>query len=71
VVDQSVLAAGLACIQRLFQRIEHEVCGHAGADPSAHDAPGIDIDDEDHIKIQRYMASQPFAAVEKCAQNGG
>jgi hypothetical protein len=38
VVDQRPIALGLARVQRLFQRIEHEVGAHRIAHAPAHDA---------------------------------
>ena len=45
-VDQSVLGAGPASVDRLLQRIEHEAGRGAGADLPANDAPGESVDDE-------------------------
>ena len=50
VMDQRVLALGLAGVQRLLQRIEHEVRAHGTADPPAHDAPSKHVDDEGHVQ---------------------
>ncbi len=38
-----------ARVQRLLQRVEHEVGLHRTADPPADDAPREDIDDEGHV----------------------
>ena len=36
-------------VQRLLQRIEHEVGLHGAADSPADDAPRVDINDEGHV----------------------
>lgn len=61
VADADVLTApvgmvrqGMGCwlagIQRLLQRIQHEVRLHAAADPPAHDALGVHIHHEGHVQ---------------------
>jgi len=47
-VDQLV-SFGLTRVQRLFQRIKHEVRPHRAADAPADDAPSKDVDDESHV----------------------
>ena len=39
----------LACVERLLQRIKHEVGAHRRADAPAYDAPGEHVDDEGHV----------------------
>ena len=50
VMDQRAVALGLPGVQRLLQRVEHEVGVHRAADPPADDAPGEDVDDEGHVQ---------------------
>ena len=47
-MDQLV-SFGLPRVQRLFQRIEHEIGLHRAAHPPANDAPGKDINDEGDV----------------------
>ena len=50
VMDQGVVALGLPGVQRLLQRVEHEVGVHRTAHPPADDAPGEHVDDEGHVQ---------------------
>jgi hypothetical protein len=50
VVDQAAVTLGLAGVQGLLQRIEHEVRAHRTAHAPAHDAPGEHVDDEGHVQ---------------------
>lgn len=50
VENQAAVALGLVVVQRLFQRIEHEVRAHRTADPPAHDAPGKHIDHDGYLQ---------------------
>ena len=50
VMDQAAALIGLARVQRLLQRIEHEVRSHRTAYAPAHNAPGEDVDDEGHVQ---------------------
>ena len=50
VMDQGIVLSGLARMQGLLQRIEHEVGVHRTTDPPADDAPGKHIDHEGHIQ---------------------
>jgi hypothetical protein len=49
VVHQLAIALGAPRIQRLLQRVEHEVGLHGTADPPAHDATREHIDDEGDV----------------------
>lgn len=49
-VDQALLAGGLPGVERLLQRIKHEVRGHAPADAPADDTAGEHIHDEGDIQ---------------------
>lgn len=42
--------AGRAFMQRLFQRVEHEIGVHRTTDPPADDAPGKPVDVEGHLQ---------------------
>jgi hypothetical protein len=44
------ITLGLARVQRLLQRIEHEVCSHRTAHAPTHDAPGVHVDHESHVQ---------------------
>ena len=50
VMDQAAVALGLACVQRLLERIEHEVRSHRTAHLPAHDAPRKHVDHEGYIQ---------------------
>ncbi len=49
VVDQGFVGTRLAGVQRLFQRIEHEVRMHGTAHAPPDDASGKNVDDKSHI----------------------
>ena len=53
VMDQAAVALGLPGLQRVLQRIKHEVRAHGAADSPAHDAPNEHVDDEGHVQPQR------------------
>ena len=48
-MNQCAIALGTAGVQRLLERIEHEVGAHGAGDAPADDAAGIDVDDEGDI----------------------
>jgi hypothetical protein len=48
--DQAPVTLRLAGVQRLLQRIEHEVRAHRTAHPPTHDAPCVHVDHEGHIQ---------------------
>ena len=49
-MDQGIVLPGLARMQGLLQRIEHEVGVHRTTDPPADDAPGEHVDHEGHVQ---------------------
>jgi hypothetical protein len=49
VMDERTVALWLARIQRLLQRVEHEVGVHRAADAPAHDGPRVHVDHEGHV----------------------
>ena len=48
-MDQRIVSHRLACRERLFERIQHEVGVHRTVHPPADNAPGKDIDDEGDV----------------------
>lgn len=50
VANQAAVAFGLTVVQRLLQRIEHEVRAHRAAVPPAHDARGEHVDHEGEVE---------------------
>src|SRR5947209_13392449 len=48
-MHQLAITLGTPRVQRLLQRVEHEVGLHGIADPPADDAPREDVDDEGHV----------------------
>jgi hypothetical protein len=49
VMNQRGCRVAAAIVNRLFERIEHEVRAQRGRDTPAHDPLGKDVDDEGHI----------------------
>lgn len=47
---QRTIIAGLAGIQGLLQRVDHEARGHGLAHAPTDDASGVDVDDESHVQ---------------------
>jgi hypothetical protein len=48
-MHQFAFALGTPRVQRLLQRVEHEVGLHGSTDPPADDTPREDVDDEGHV----------------------
>jgi hypothetical protein len=48
-MDKAILLGRTAFVERLLQRVGHELGPHRGGHSPAHDAPGEDIDDEGHM----------------------
>lgn len=49
-MNETVRAPRLTVVQRLLQRIEHEVGSHGAADPPADNAPGKQVNHEGHVE---------------------
>ena len=49
VVDQALVRSGPACMDRLFQSVQHEAGGGTAADLPAHDEPSVSVDHEGHV----------------------
>jgi len=49
VVHQAILRVRPMGVDRLLQGMEDKSCSSGGTDLSAHDAPGIGVDDEGHV----------------------
>ena len=49
-VNQAAVPFRLACVQRLLQCVEYEVRAHRAAHPPSHDAPGVHVNDKDHVQ---------------------
>lgn len=68
-VDQTVLG-GPADVDRLFERVEHELRARGLARPPADDTPGEHVDDERHVDHAR-PGRDAGTAVEGAAYRGG